>query len=477
MSPFISRAFDNLGVIFPSLIRGTFLSITTLDSSKNEGNAGATAFTFSILRTGNLNVTSSVNWSVNSTGLSNPAAPSDFVGGVFPSGTANFGIGVDRVDITVNVAGDTIFEPDEAFRVVISGPVDAEILTGQESSSGSIINDDAAPPPPPPAPPPPPTPPGVPPLSYPIPLTIYVIGGGGGGGNANTNNAGGGGGGGAFFNSSPPGIIGVSLPGPSGGTRFLSAQIGSGGSAGNPGGQSVFAYQESGPPTAPPAGNVIFVVGCPGGGKGGGTAAAPYSSATSGSFSGGGGGGGGGQSGGAPVAGPNGGSGTFNAGGFGLAGGGGGTDLNGRSASSTLAGSGGNGFFGNNFFGPPGNPFKNPIGYGGGGGGGAANNSAAGAGGLGGGGRGGSPASGQATPGSGTGAGGGGGWIRSAPAGSGSGPGRPGSPGTVVVRYPTGNGGSTTFNIFSSNPPALSATSFNGFYYIRWNSPGIIALR
>ncbi len=109
----------------------------------NEGNSGPKPFTFTVTRTGYLNNPSSVSWAVTGSGA-NPANAADFSGGAFPSGTVNFPAGSSASQtITVNVNGDTDFEPDEGFTVTLSNPVNANITTA--TASGTILNDDAEP--------------------------------------------------------------------------------------------------------------------------------------------------------------------------------------------------------------------------------------------------------------------------------------------------------------------------------------------
>jgi hypothetical protein len=435
MSPFISRAFDNLGIIFPSLSRETLLSITTLDSSKNEGNAGNTAFTFSILRTGNLNVISTVDWSVNSSGVTNPASGNDFAGGVFPSGTANFAIGVDRVDITVNVQGDPLIEPDENFNVVLSNPNNAEIIPGQGSTSGTILNDDFAPPPPT--------------LSYPLTVSVFLVGGGGGGGGANADsgqigNAGGGGGaGGVNF-----GDITVNA---TGGSRTWNITIGGGG-FGSQTGQGGDGQSSSFLPTTGPGG---FVSAGGGGGGAGQISVAVRNGRSGGNGSGGDAGGSSGGGGGATntaggsggskgaVGGGNGGSGGLNSepNRKGCGGGGGGASFPPAGGTGGPAGGiGASGFSGLNFFLGV-TSFRNSVssvGFAGGGGGGDVTGGlSVGASGRNGGGTGAIRDSGATSGGSRTGSGGGGGIGRNAgTAGQISRSGGSGGSGVLVIKYP-----------------------------------------
>lgn len=105
--------------------------------SQAEGNSGTTNFTYPVTRTGDLTGTSSADWAV-SVGT---ASAADFVGGVLPSGTINFGVGSASQNIVVPVAGDITVESDEAFTVTLSAPTNATI--GTATSGGTITDDDA----------------------------------------------------------------------------------------------------------------------------------------------------------------------------------------------------------------------------------------------------------------------------------------------------------------------------------------------
>jgi len=103
-----------------------------------EGNAGeTTAFVYRVERVGDLAATT-VDWSVAGTGDYQVGAD-DFVGGVVPGGTITFADGVSYVDITLQVAGDDVYGPDEGFRVLLSN--NANLINSEES--GVIRNDDS----------------------------------------------------------------------------------------------------------------------------------------------------------------------------------------------------------------------------------------------------------------------------------------------------------------------------------------------
>ncbi|MBK1642371.1 hypothetical protein CKO12_10870, partial [Chromatium okenii] len=108
-----------------------------------EGNSGSTAVNVTVNRTGDLSTASSANWSVAGSGT-NPAIGADFTGGILPTGTVNFAAGVATATIAINVAGDTVFEPNEDFTVSLNTPVNATLGTSA-SATGTINNDDTLP--------------------------------------------------------------------------------------------------------------------------------------------------------------------------------------------------------------------------------------------------------------------------------------------------------------------------------------------
>uniref|UniRef100_UPI002811DC4C Calx-beta domain-containing protein n=1 Tax=Phenylobacterium sp. TaxID=1871053 RepID=UPI002811DC4C len=118
-------------------------NFTSQSVAQAEGNSGLTPFTFTVTRSGSANVTATVDWTVSGQG-SNPATAPDFQGGVLPSGTLTFAVGEASKTVTVQVAGDTVLENNEAFEVRLSNPVGAA-LGSQNSSYGTINNDDSPP--------------------------------------------------------------------------------------------------------------------------------------------------------------------------------------------------------------------------------------------------------------------------------------------------------------------------------------------
>lgn len=121
-------------------IGATGVSISSTAATKDEGNSGTTAFTFSVSRSCPSTVATTLNWQVTGSSAS-PAAAADFPGGVFPGGSITFPAGsTSPQTVTVNVNGDTNGEPDEQFTVTLSPQDNASIDIG--SATGTIKNDD-----------------------------------------------------------------------------------------------------------------------------------------------------------------------------------------------------------------------------------------------------------------------------------------------------------------------------------------------
>ena len=94
-------------------------------------------------RTGDINGTTSVAYSVAGTG-SSPASAADFVGGRLPSGVITFAKNETAKFIEIKVAGDATVEANEGFTVTLSNAVlPATIINA--SAKARIYNDDIAP--------------------------------------------------------------------------------------------------------------------------------------------------------------------------------------------------------------------------------------------------------------------------------------------------------------------------------------------
>ena len=133
-------------VYIPTATQIPKLSVFARSASvQNEGNSGVTNYIFTIHRTGLTSGTTSVNWAIAGAGT-NPTNTSDFAPGSALSGLLTFLPTETEKLVTVQVAGDTTFEADEAFDLILSGAsAGTEII--RTSQRAVITNDDATPPP------------------------------------------------------------------------------------------------------------------------------------------------------------------------------------------------------------------------------------------------------------------------------------------------------------------------------------------
>jgi predicted extracellular nuclease len=110
-------------------------------ASVTEGDGGTTPMTFTVTRSGGSTGAITADYAVSFNGTANAA---DLSGAT--TGTVSFADGETSKAITINVAGDTTFEGNETFSVVLSNPQGGAAI-GTASATGTISNDDAAPPP------------------------------------------------------------------------------------------------------------------------------------------------------------------------------------------------------------------------------------------------------------------------------------------------------------------------------------------
>jgi hypothetical protein len=108
------------------------------DVTQNEGDAGTTSYTFTVIKSGDTELSSSVDYeTVNGTA----ADPGDFT--AITATTLIFGPTDTSIEVTVLVNGDTTSEANEAFTVHLSNASGATI--SDADGTGTITNDDAAP--------------------------------------------------------------------------------------------------------------------------------------------------------------------------------------------------------------------------------------------------------------------------------------------------------------------------------------------
>ncbi|WP_350292795.1 Calx-beta domain-containing protein [uncultured Croceitalea sp.] len=110
------------------------------DITLDEGDAGPTAFTFTVNRDGNIINAATASYAVTGS-APNLADAFDFVGGTLPSGTISFLATEASTTVDINVNGDIGFEPDETFTITLSAPSTGSTI-GTATAIGTITNDD-----------------------------------------------------------------------------------------------------------------------------------------------------------------------------------------------------------------------------------------------------------------------------------------------------------------------------------------------
>ncbi|TCS36271.1 Calx-beta domain-containing protein [Paucimonas lemoignei] len=114
------------------------LALSVSEASVVEGDNGtAGQMTFTVTRSGDLSVATSVDWSV----VAGTATAADFAGGVLPSGSVSFAAGETSKTITVNLAGDGAHEGNETFTVQLSN-ASAHADISVNDVAGTIVDDD-----------------------------------------------------------------------------------------------------------------------------------------------------------------------------------------------------------------------------------------------------------------------------------------------------------------------------------------------
>lgn len=118
------------------------ISIANTSIVQYEGNSGTTPFNFTLTRIGDLQLESSVTWTISSSGGTS-ISPDDLAGSgtsALPTGTVKFIAGQSSANISINVSADAIKEQSEQFTLSLSSPTNA--LLGNKFSSATIVNDD-----------------------------------------------------------------------------------------------------------------------------------------------------------------------------------------------------------------------------------------------------------------------------------------------------------------------------------------------
>lgn len=125
-------------IIDDDAVRATVVSIEARDAARDEGDAGATAVSFTISRSANTSQPVTVGWEV----VGSEVDADDFVGGALPEGEVDFlSPGVSSQTLTILARGDTDFEADEEVTVRLTS-VTGDAVIGVSQAKATLRNDD-----------------------------------------------------------------------------------------------------------------------------------------------------------------------------------------------------------------------------------------------------------------------------------------------------------------------------------------------
>ena len=122
------------------------IGFQAINVAQNEGNAGTTAFTFTVARSGGTAGAADFSGTV-ALGTTNSA---DYASGTAPvTFSGSIAAGANSAVVTINVAGDTIVEPGESFSLTLTNVTNTAgiattIPAGTATATATITNDDAS---------------------------------------------------------------------------------------------------------------------------------------------------------------------------------------------------------------------------------------------------------------------------------------------------------------------------------------------
>ena len=133
---------DDISVTSDPIVVNNAGSLSIADASIAEGDSGTAELVFTVNRLGGDDGAISATWNLN---LEDSADSADLAAGQALTGTVSFADGQTSATITVLVAGDILFEPNETFTLTLTEPLGGATLT-DAAATGTILNDDPAPP-------------------------------------------------------------------------------------------------------------------------------------------------------------------------------------------------------------------------------------------------------------------------------------------------------------------------------------------
>jgi hypothetical protein len=140
-APFVPAGFD-IGDPNTQIVE---FAAGSLDVSHNEGDGGETVFTFTVERSGP--TTGAIDFT-GTIAVAGTTYANDFSGGTVPASfSGTIADGEATAQVTVTVAGDTVYEQDNAFTLSFTNVHNdaGDTVLGQDIvATGTIVNDDAA---------------------------------------------------------------------------------------------------------------------------------------------------------------------------------------------------------------------------------------------------------------------------------------------------------------------------------------------
>ena len=134
---------DDIRVTSSAITTGTPGVLLIGDASVTEGDSGTATISFTVAREGGATGAVSAAYALGFAGGTGSADASDFAPGTSLAGTVSFADGETSKTIQLQVAGDTVVEPSEAFTVTLSGATGGATF-GDAVAVGTIVNDDVA---------------------------------------------------------------------------------------------------------------------------------------------------------------------------------------------------------------------------------------------------------------------------------------------------------------------------------------------
>lgn len=123
-------------------------TVSALDPVQVEGNTGAAAYLFVITRHNDPASATTIDYQVTGTAYpgfaeTQAADASEFAGGAYPSGQLIFAAGTTSLTLSIQVAGNTVPQPDLGFALSLSSTAATLTTTVRGTLNAAILDDDS----------------------------------------------------------------------------------------------------------------------------------------------------------------------------------------------------------------------------------------------------------------------------------------------------------------------------------------------